>query len=426
MGSEPAVPESPAPDLAPAPSPALSPVGPGERVLLLDGLRGFAIFGILFANIDVMAFPEGYPRIGQELFPGGLDESVRWFVRFAVEGKFYTLFSVLFGAGLAIQAERATAAGRSFGWATLRRLLVLLVLALAHDVLIWNGRILLAYATIGLLCIPFRRARARTLLIWAAVLIALPCAGMGVRALLVRPPAEALAAMDPEELQARRAERAERQRAAFDEELALGREGRYTELVAHRTRLLPRALRSIAMFFTYMLALFLLGMACWRTGLFARDGVRKRWLWFLLIAGLAIGLVGNAAFHLGRPWLGPSAMIGFMLGNPAQCLAYVAAFALLARTGLGAALLRLLAPVGRTALSNYVLQSVLGTLFFAGYGLGQYGAWSPAQCMLLLPGFFAIQLGLSHLWLRRFRYGPLEWLWRTLSYGRTPGHHQGS
>ena len=375
-------------------------------------------------------FNISFSQFQDEIFPGKTDLAVKWAIRALVEGKFYTLFSFLFGLGVAVQSARALQRGRSFAPLYCRRLLVLMGIALVHDLLLWNGRILVAYALLGFLLLPFHRRKPRTLLVWATILILLPLLLVPLMSLARRSapaaPREEVSAEQLREERARRLEeREQRMRAEFEEQLALFRSADYAEMVRFRVRALPQTVRSVMVFGPYMLGIFLLGMWTWKKGILQRPGEHtvliRRVQWW----GLAVGVLGNVAF-LAVPELlrEPRALVqlafglGFLLGNPALCLFYAATIVRLAGRPRCRRALAAVVPVGRMALSNYFLQTLVCTTLFYGYGLGLFGRTGPALNLVVIVFVFALAIVASNLWARRFRFGPAEWLWRTLTYWR--------
>ncbi|MCS6962969.1 hypothetical protein [Thermoflexus sp.] len=153
---------------------SITPVQQAERIQIVDILRGFALFGILFVNMP--AFSQPFQALLFPMSPAALwyDHAARWLIHFLGEGKFYTLFSLLFGLGFTLQMERIESRGGRFVLFYLRRLLVLLGIGIVHAFLIWAGDILILYALLGLLLLLFRKAQPRTLLVWIILLIALP------------------------------------------------------------------------------------------------------------------------------------------------------------------------------------------------------------------------------------------------------------
>lgn len=410
-----------------APPDDFRPVDPTQRIATLDVVRGAAILGILFVNIEPFSFPEGFNRHYEEMFAGLGDQVVRWATRILVEGKIYTLFSLLFGLGAAVQAERAASRGRSFGALFCRRLLALLAIGVLHDVLLWNGRILIAYAVLGFLIIPFVRRRPRTLLIWAGSLLLLPLLAMPVVSLAMRPGQQPSAPETAVEEPAP-PDRDDDRREEMLTEIRRFREGAYTGMLEARLRSLALALRSTLMFSTYMLAAFLLGIWTWKTRVFQQPERHLRLVRGVLLWGLAVGIAGQLAFFLPRAFVerSPSPAViaimiaGFVFGNPALCMAYAAGLVLLLRRSAVRRLTFPLQAAGRLTLSNYVLQSVLCTTVFYSYGLGLYGRTGPLANLGIVLAVFVIQLAASVWWARRFRYGPMEWVWRLATYASAP------
>ena len=206
-------------------------------------------------------------------------------------------------------------------------------------------------------------------------------------------------------------------------------------MVRHRVGMLALALRSTVMFSTYMLAAFLLGVWAWKTRVFQDLDRRLGFVRRVLVWGAIVGLAGNAVFLVARQLIDPppppsAATIAvlaasFMFGNPALCLAYVAAIVLLARRPAVQPLLAPLRAAGRLTLSGYILQSVLCTTLFYGYGLALYGRTGPAANLLVVLAVAAVQLALSAWWAGRFRFGPAEWVWRLATYGKIPRMRRG-
>jgi len=390
------------------------PVEPGERVRLLDVLRGFALFGILVVNMELLKSALAGAGLPPR-FDGAADRATSWLISFAFESKFYVLFSFLFGYGLSVQMARAAAQGAPLVPRYLRRLGGLLLLGVAHALLLYTGDILIAYSLLGLLLLRFRDAPSPTLLRWAGVLVVGWALVLGLSALAVAgdgppPPAE------------RAAELAEARRDVAAAEAAY--RGAPAGVVAQRARELPLVWASaVAAMLPIVLAMFLLGLWAGRRGLLSRVAEHERLLRRARRAGLAIGLPGAAIYATAvRQAESPAvAIAGLAVGvvaAPALSAVYATTIALAGqRPGWGRALAAL-APVGRMALSNYLLQSLACALIFTGYGLALFGRVGPLAGVALSVAIFAVQVALSALWLRHFRFGPAEWLLRTLTYLR--------
>lgn len=363
------------------------PVRPGDRILALDVLRGFAMFGVLIAYCmwSLGTAPE-------EQFTA-FDKALDQLLSFLVDGKFYTILAFLFGLGFSLQLGRSgdAVAVRLYR----RRLAVLAAIGLLHSFLLRNGDILLPYAITGFLLIPFRRSPD-----WALFLVA--CIA------LLFPPAL---------------------RAAFD---AGGIAMPQRPDAANASYLVENAAwvgywwRMIPFTWPMNLALFLLGLWAGRRRLLTNLASNGRGL----IAIFALGLVaGTSFFWLLRlqladngaaAFLGPT---GVFLSYQFHCWglasAYVAALLLLLRSTAGIRLVTPLAAVGRLALTNYLMQA--GIIVPFSLMFGWFDRFTPTTALLLALGvFLLVQLPFSLIWLRQYQYGPAEWFWRLLTYGRAP------
>jgi uncharacterized protein len=399
------------------PATGSGPVRPEERLVHLDILRGFALLGILLVNFEF--FSRAILNIVQGADPSltGLDRAVDWTVMALAEGKFYALFSVLFGAGFALMWERAQAAGRGFYGLYFRRLAVLAVFGLAHGALVWAGDILFVYAVTGfVMTLLFRKTPQSRLVKWAIAFLAVPVllnwSLWGMVELSRADPgahAEVVASF-------------EMQQRYFDERIArteaIYATGSFAEATRERFGELM-ALISFAPFWVLpVLGYFLLGRWLLVSGrLKAPDRFPGFFAWWRRW-GLLLGLVSSLAaasllqdipLHLPSLQLavgGTLAAIGapmLMLGYMGQVLHHQER-------------LKWLAPAGRMALTNYLLQSLVWTTVFLGYGLGLWGAIPRAVQPLVVVGFFVVQAVMSRWWMRRFRFGPMEWVWRRLVY----------
>lgn len=404
------------PDVTPAAATPIGPIPTAERVQTIDILRGLALFGIIAANMRGFAGPATAYMAASIMWPLPVDLLAQAAIDIFVQGKFITIFSLLFGAGFAVQASRAAARGGRFAGFYTRRLLVLAVIGLAHGLLIWFGDILLPYAAIGFLLFFFRKRKDKTILIWAIVAYAtLPVMMVGFVAvqaitgpLFPMPPAPT-----PESLQ---------------EVVRIYRDGTWAAITAQRaSEAVGHNWGYFVFFFPNLLGVFLFGVLAWRKKVFepsegALAGYRTV-MWY----GLTIGVLGNAAAVALRWALQidvmvptPGTVTMFVIqwaAVPALCAGYVSAVILLARSPRWQPRLTPFAAVGRTALSNYLFQSIAGTLLFYSYGLGFYGRFGPAAFLIPTVAIYALETVLSGWWLARFRFGPVEWLWRSATYG---------
>jgi uncharacterized protein len=381
--------------------PPAAPVTPAERLPLLDLLRGVAIAGIVFVNLKFFATPL-FSVLEYRLvddFPGVAHRAADWVVMALAEGKFYPLLALLFGYGFGIQLERAGEPGGRY----LRRLAGLLALGLAHAFLVWAGDVLVTYAVVGALLALFRRRSDRALLAWAGLLYGVHLLVLGLSGLVVAEGGRDTAAA-----------------AAVRSTYA---EGSFGQVLAQRAAdaaiTLPSSVVGGAPGF---LAMMLLGLWAQRRGVFRRPGEHATLLRRTALVGLALG--GGCSIAYATLWWfsdgrGALAGLAFVVGGGGflQALGYAAAVTLLVERG-RTRLLEPLRPVGRLALSSYLLQSLLATLVFYGYGLGLYGRVGPAPGLAVALGIVAACVLLSAVWLRVFRIGPAEWLLRSLTYAR--------
>jgi uncharacterized protein len=401
---------------APPAADPLAPVAPSERVETIDILRGLALFGILAANIRGFAGPAA-TYFEPRLFWSSLhDRIAQAFIDTFVQGKFITLFAFLFGVGFAVQLERSQSRSGKFGRTYARRLFILLIFGLIHGLLIWWGDILLVYALTGFLLLLFRQRRDRTLVAWAIAAFLVPvllsAAAFTASRFGHAPP------MPP------RPGAAELQK--ITQTFA---HGSWMEIEAARAHdALVHNWIFTPVFFTHVLALFLIGVLAWRKGLFTPSPESlpryRRAMWI----GFAIGIPGNLLITIVR-WrndlppmpttpLAAALTLVQMLAVPALSMGYLCLVILLCQSEAWRMRLRRFGAVGRMALSNYLLQSIIGTLIFYSYGLALFGRFGPEALLVWTMLIYGMQVVLSQWWLERFRYGPAEWLWRSLTYGR--------
>ena len=395
-----------------SPNPIPQPLPDADRIGLMDGLRGIALAGVFAINIDFFNRPLHAMGMGIDA-AAGVDRIVAIAAAALVQGKFWVLFSLLFGMGFALMAQRAEAAGRPFTAGFLRRSVLLALFGALHIVLFWVGDILLIYAIAALLLLAFLRVRGNALWVVGGLLYLIPTLlwmlfGFGIH-------------FAPSDL--RDAIAAEFAQIAAEGSAAavVYASGDFAAITAQRlgdfrTLVLPNALFLLPT----VLGVFLIGTWLVRSGRLADVAAQRRFFVRLAVAGLALGaplvalsLAMGVDFDpvtgMGLATIAASVM---MLGSLPLALGYLALFALLSLTGPGARVLAAFAPAGRMALTHYLMQSVIASLVFYGYGLGLAGEVGRAAQLGLVAAVFAAQVVFSHWWLARFRYGPMEWLWR--------------
>jgi uncharacterized protein len=393
------------------------PTQPNERVEIIDILRGFALFGILLVNMMYFAWPV-YTEVVGKPWMHPLDNATSWFVSFFAAGKFFTLFSFLFGLGLAVQMQRAEAKGVAIVPLYMRRLLVLLLIGIVHVVLLWFGDILTYYALLGFVLLLFRRTKPRRLLIWASVFLLIPLLLNAAFTGLIRLADDTSQIASSQTLEAQYQEN-------YAQALTTYRSGSFAAMIEQRVQ--DYAFTSLGQVFSgsllIVLAMFLLGLYVGKRQLLQNAKEHLPFFKRVFVWGGVLGLGGTTLEHLFLSSASPLeptflsllGLAGYIIGAPALSLCYASGLVLLAQR---VKRLNVLAPLGRTALSNYLLQSLICTTLFYGYGFGLYGKVGPALGIVITVAIYALQIPLSHWWLRHFRFGPAEWLWRTLTYGK--------
>ena len=398
----------------------LGPVGDAERIEVVDVLRGFALCGILFVNIMWFKGPGSLGAFSYEGTP--LNRLVAAGVITLAQGKFFTLFSFLFGWGFATQFLRAEERGAAAGFPRqfVRRSVVLGLIGVVHIALLSEGDILLLYAVVGLLLLPLRHSRPEILLRWVKWLLVVPAAVwllfFGALALGRAFPdgAAGIAASDRETAEAFRTE-ARTTTAAYLEPA-------FARTAATRVEIYGRNAWLQLVLAPTVLAMFVLGLAAGRRDL-ARHAVDHRALLRRVRTwGLVIGLPLAVLFAAGMSLLPTLSALSCLwlngaVAGPLLAMAYGAGIALIWQRPGWQRWLRPLAAMGRMALTNYLLQSVIATLLFYGYGLGLARRVSPSLAIVIVLAILAGQILFSGWWMRRYRFGPAEWLWRSLTYG---------
>ena len=361
-------------------------VPPGDRIDAIDALRGLALFGVAAVNVLTEFRVSLYQQFIANGRADGLDGAVERFVSFFLEWKAISLFSILFGLGLAMQLERLSRGDRAYALLA-RRLLVLLGLGLVHLVFIWNGDILTEYALAGLLILPMLRMPPWLLGAAAACALALHIVLSVSPPLISMPSSSALAS-----------------HVAFASDVYPS--GTFLEVWRLSVSELPLLLPLHLSLFPRTVSLFLLGAFVWKCGVVQNLAAHRRLLQGVAIAGIALGFALTFAAQSDSV-----APVVVALGYGAVVL----------RIATGERTKKVLAPfaaIGRMAFTNYVVQSVIFGFVFFGYGLGLFGRTGAASALLIVVAVYGLQVLFSAFWLRRFRFGPIEWLWRSLMYNR--------
>jgi uncharacterized protein len=394
----------------------VGPVSLSERILFIDILRGMALFGILAANMRAFFAPlDAYGNIGV-LFHSRADVLAQAFIDIFIQGKFISIFSFLFGMGFAIQLSRAEARGVRFMGFYPRRLLALALFGLIHGLLIWAGDILLTYALSGAILLFFRKRQQKTLLWWAGSLFAVPIVVSTTFLFLYfsrfrRP------WMNPKPPDVQK----------YYAIINIYAHGTVRQIFAQNFVEWKQEL-PFTLFAIYAAGLFLLGMWVWRSGIVQRLDEYKPILKRVCVWCVSIGLLVNIFVTTVRVIVPPGTVslwawfagLLWLPGSHILSAGYMSGLALLFLKTDWRRILLPFAAVGRMALTDYLLQSVLCTLFFYHYTTGLYGRIGPAMGLVPTATLYSAQVVFSNWWLKRYRFGPMEWLWRGITYGKLP------
>lgn len=429
--------------------PSAAPLPRAERISNLDTIRGIALLGILLMNILDFGLPLAYywnPALGGHTSPPNLWAwGIQWIF---FEGKMRGLFSLMFGASVVLLVQRLERknAGLLPADVHYRRMLWMLLFGLIHAYLIWYGDILYPYALCGLFLFPMRKLSVRALII-ASTLIFLASTAFEYRQFEVRDlmhraeqaktlkaQGKTLTKKQSEDLAKWTETRAElyqqtkKQKDDIAKEIKTYRTGTYPEMVQSRAGVVLKwhSEPLYAGFAFDMLAMMLLGMALLKNGVLTGHASTRTYVLMALL-GLGSGLViGGYRVWSALQWnfeptlFNLEGTFSYQLSRLPMVLGYIGLITLILRKGWLGGLFRALAAVGQTAFSNYILTSILCTLVFYSYGLGYFGKWERYQVYGVVPLIWAINLILSPWWLKRYQYGPLEWVWRSLTYWQRP------
>lgn len=395
-----------------------SPVKPSERYIILDALRGFALLGICLANYPEFSLYTFQPAdVAASMPSAGVDRIVRFWQYVFIDGKFYTLFSLLFGMGFSIIISHAEQKGDGAFRLFYRRMTVLLIIGFLHLMFIWSGDILMLYALMGMVLPLFRNVSNRKMLSWAAFFLVLPVV------------VDTLTQVFGISLSAPAVEAQWhycRKYGITEENFGywLRDADSYAQVFQF---LIQGALVRVQEFvdgnrYFKVLGLFLIGYYIGRQKMYADLSSHRHLLRCVSVIGFSVGLPLSVVYA----W---SAVGGHPLGNAAHSLlyvvsvyplgfAYMSSLCLLYLRSSRSAVWRALAAPGRMALTNYICQSALGMFLFYGIGFGLGAGVGLSQTELIALTIFILQTFFSRLWLHYCLFGPLEWIWRMLNYGK--------
>jgi uncharacterized protein len=421
--------------------PAVAPVRPEERIDSVDVLRGFSLLGILLMNIVSFGLP--FAAYSDPSAHGGADGGnlAFWLTNQVLfEGKMRAIFSMLFGASIIILTSRAEKRGAGVELADVyyRRTLWLMAFGVVHGYLIWYGDILFGYAAVGLGLFPFRKLSGRALIITGSVIVLFHSlqgiGGMHHFADLQKKAAAAEAAEKAgktltEEQTAEKEEWEKMRKMLKPDAKAIEKEikavrGGYGANLSQRAPI--TASMQSDMFYRFLIwdiaGMLLLGMGLMKLGVFDASRSYRFYAWMAVI-GYAFGISLN--WTMANLWIKSGfdfvSMFGYImapadLGRFSVAAGHISITMMVCKSGKAQWITKPLSNVGRMALSNYLLTSILCTLFFYGYGFGMFAKLQRIELLYVLACVWVINLVFSAIWLRFFRFGPAKWLWRSLTY----------
>ena len=391
------------------------PINSSQRLQSLDIIRGVALLGILLMNIQ--AFAMVFSAYGNPVSFGdisGINYYVYYFCHLFADQKFMTIFSLLFGTGILLMADNINNKQGNATKIHYKRMLFLAIFGLAHGYLLWFGDILFGYALAGMVAYLMRERSAKQLFSWGLILISL-CSALILLAGLSLP------YWEQSDLDTMLATWAPSQEVIDNDILA--NQSSWLGQMEQRHLMSNKMHGNIMLYLLRVVGLMLIGMACYKVNFFG-NAVTKKTLAYSGIAAFVIGLTiiayGNT-LNFASGWQLESMFIGFQYnywGSLAVAYSYLAFLIIFCRSQVLTSVKTALANVGKMALSNYLMQSIICGFIFYGWGLGYYASVDRAEQLLVVIVIWLFQLLFSSLWLQHFRFGPFEWLWRSLTYSQ--------
>ncbi|MEI5906493.1 DUF418 domain-containing protein [Bacillus spongiae] len=384
----------------------MRPIEETARIDSLDMIRGISLLGIFLINMMSFHSPFMYYNPYQWWSESG-ESSLYMFLDIFVQASFYPLFAMVFGYGLVIQRERSLERGVSFLPLGFRRLCVLLGFGIIHAFLIWSGDILINYALFGMILLVMLRWSGKILLILGIVLFFIPqllISGLFLLSYFVEPN-QMLYFTDMK---------------AVENAVTAYSTGSFMDIFSQRYKdwFLVNGPMNLPFLLLSILPMMMIGAGASKLNMLQRARAMKRVWVAILIVTLTIG-IGIKALPFLIEANYSFAIIQDLLGGPFLSVAYAAIIVLLSMNNVMNKILRPFAKAGKMSLTIYLSQSIIGTFIFYSYGLGLYGEVTLITGAWLVVGIFLIQVILAEIWLSRFQYGPMEKLWRTLTYGST-------
>ncbi|WP_225434151.1 DUF418 domain-containing protein [Peribacillus tepidiphilus] len=386
---------------------SITPIGEKERIAVVDILRGISILGIFLVNMPSFYSPMLYIN-PYTYYKGTWNEVFYRIIDFLAQASFYPLFAFLFGYGAVILEKRLTEKGMSFPKVYSRRLIVLLVIGIIHAFLIWHGDILINYALFGFFYLLFYKISGKSLLWIGMLMYMIPFSLLAILFTVL-----SLVGWDSGDWMT--------DAVKIKQSLEVYGDGSFLEITAQRFEdwYTVNNFVSLMLLFLSIFPLFLIGAGFAKLKWLEQPQIHSKPLkllfWITLPAGVLLKL---SPYYL--EGYGASSLIQDQLGGPMLSIAYITGVTLFLRNKLARRTFISFSYVGRLSLSNYLFQSILCTLIFYSYGLGLYGKISFTTGCVMVVIIYTLQLWMSKAWLAKYKIGPVEYLWRWLTYGTRP------
>ncbi|WP_235993073.1 DUF418 domain-containing protein [Heyndrickxia sporothermodurans] len=376
-----------------------------ERISSLDGLRGFSLLGIFLINM--MSYESPILYYNPKEWWQGTDQSLYNWIELFVQASFYPIFAMLFGYGLVLIRNRTIEKGGEFKKIAVKRLFILLIIGIIHAFLIWSGDVLINYAIFGFILIFLLKLSGKSLMIIGLSLFVIPNLFFSLYLMIITLVSSQDMSMYTDIMN-------------LTKSMDIYSSSNYWNITVQRFKdwMLVNGSSNIIFILFSVIPLMMIGAGAAKLKwLQSAQSERKKWL-FILIISLPLGLFlkslpmfvdSNLAFKY----------IEQSLGGTILSFAYVAIIALFMSYKWTGRLLKPFAASGRMSLTIYITQSIVGTFIFYGYGLGLYSKLTLGTSMLLAIGIFIIQVVLAEIWFMKFKYGPLEKIWRYFTYGKS-------
>jgi uncharacterized protein len=388
------------------------PTPEDDRLASIDIIRGVAVLGILLVNIQLFSMISSV--LGNPLSFGdfsGSNQTVYYFSHLFAEQKFMTIFAVLFGTGFFIMTSRAEENDLNSASLHFRRMSTLALLGLMHLYLLWYGDVLFIYAIAGMVIYFFRHKSSRFLFLCALLLLA-------INAVLFALPAAIMPSMNEANLQ--EILMAWKPDQTIIELEITANQSSWIGQMGHRHEMAGDMLVNGLFYGCRVLGLMMIGVALFKTDFFGRRFTKKS----LQLQGLVCFCLGTFII-CGRinSNIANEFPIEVILsqenywGSLLLAYSYMCWILAFTRSQLLTSTKRVLANVGRMALTNYISQTLICGFIFYGWGLGKFGTFDRIEQLYVVVGIWIFQIGLSHTWMERFHFGPLEWILRSITYG---------